>query len=174
MSPLSGLVQGLLLMVLLSTLCLSFPMLILGKESLGPFGRLESPKGTFKRVRRAEGGDPSDQLQRKAQSPGKGTSGTEWRSQDPSKGEPWELGRKDLPTTRYPNPCCSCRRGRHRLLPGSSPPSTEDSAPGQCAQPRPAPLTGHAHQPRLPRPFVFYHASALLSPQRDALREEPN
>lgn len=100
--PLPGLVQGLLVMASLSTLCLSFPMPVLGKVSLGPSGCLESPKGTFEGVLRAEGGDPRDQRRGKPQSPGKGTEGTKTQRPGPQQVGTRGAGGKGLTHSSVP------------------------------------------------------------------------
>jgi hypothetical protein len=159
-------------MVFLSTLCLSFPMRVLGKVSLRPRGVLKVPKELLSECGGQRAGTQGISCKGKRGVRAKVLRGQRAEKPGPQQGRTVGTGEKDSPTTRYPNPCCSCRPGRHRLLPGSPPPSTGDSAPGQCAQPRPAPPPGHAHQPRLQRPFVPFHASTLPSPQRGALRAE--
>lgn len=139
-------------MVLLSTLCLSFPMLVLGKVSLGPSGRLESPKGTSERVRRAEGGDPRDQLQGKARSPGKGTSGTKsGEARTPARENPGSWGKRTYPQLGTPIHAALAAEDATASCPGlrRPPPETQPQgsvpslAPPRC-QATPTSLDCHA------------------------------
>lgn len=171
--PLPGLVQGLLVMASLSTLCLSFPMPVLGKVSLGPSGCLESPKGTFEGVLRAEGGDPRDQRRGKPQSPRKGTEGTKSReARTPASGNPGSWGKRTHPQLGAPIHAGPAAKDATASFPGPRRPPPETQPQGGV--PRPAPPRGHAHSPRPPRPFALCHAPAPPSPQRGALRAEPN